>query len=71
VQREGRINLSRERRVSWGAIAEKGITRRRQRYTDCYLAIQVAGIIMQLLVGRAGSFGTMRLICERSSGRNR
>jgi hypothetical protein len=43
--------VSRERRVSWGAIVEKGITRRRQRYTDCYLAIQVAGILMQLLRG--------------------
>ena len=40
VQLEGGI-LSRERRVSCSAIAGIGITRGRQGYTDCYLAIRI------------------------------
>jgi hypothetical protein len=35
---------SRERRVSCSAIAEHGITKGRQRYTDCYAAIPLACI---------------------------
>lgn len=35
---------SRERRVSCSAIAEHGITKGRQRYTDCYAAIPLAYI---------------------------
>jgi hypothetical protein len=34
--------LSREKRVSCSAIAEHGITKGRQRYTDCYAAIPIA-----------------------------
>jgi hypothetical protein len=43
--------LSRERRVSCSAIAEQGITKHRQRYTDCYAAIPVADTVMRQVRG--------------------
>lgn len=48
---QGRITLSRDERVRCSAMAESRVTRGRQRCTDCYPAIQVAGIIPQLLRG--------------------
>ena len=52
---------SRERRVSCSAIAEHGITKGRQRYTDCYAAIPIAGTAMQQCDGRAKYVETWRL----------
>jgi hypothetical protein len=43
--------LSRERRVSCSAIAENGITKHFQRYTDCYAAIAIADTVMEPVRG--------------------
>lgn len=49
MQLKGRTFLSRDRRVSCSAIAGLGITGGRPRDTDCYHAIETAGITQHAL----------------------
>jgi hypothetical protein len=60
---QGRSILSRDERVRKSAMVETRVTKGRQRYTDCYLAIQVADIIGRPAARSCCSLETVRLLC--------